>query len=53
MRKETKILYLDQFAVSHMYDADPTSEWGMLRHTIQEKVKKGILFVVAGTGTWV
>ena len=43
MRKEKKILYLDQFAVSKMYDADPISAWGILRHTIQEKVSKGIL----------
>lgn len=43
MRKEKKILYLDQFAVSNMYEAAPTSEWGMLRHTIQEKVSKGVL----------
>ena len=25
MRKERKILYLDQFAVSNMYDAAPTT----------------------------
>ena len=43
MRKENKILYLDQFAVSNMYDAAPTSAWGLLRHTIQENVSKGIL----------
>lgn len=43
MRKEKKILYLDQFAVSNMYAAGPTSVWGLLRHTIQEKVSKGIL----------
>jgi hypothetical protein len=43
MRKERKILYLDQFAVSNMYNAAPTSAWGMLRHTIQEKVSKGVL----------
>ena len=43
MRKERKILYLDQFAVSNMYDAAPTTAWGLLRHTIQEKVSKGVL----------
>ena len=43
MRKEKKILYLDQFAVSNMYDADPSSAWGLLRLTIQEKVNQGIL----------
>ena len=43
MRKEKKILYLDQFAVSKMYNADSTSAWGFLRQTIQEKVNKGIL----------
>ena len=43
MRKEKKILYLDQFAVSNMYDSALTSAWGLLRHTIQEKVNKGIL----------
>ena len=26
-----------------MYNAAPTSAWGMLRHTIQEKVSKGVL----------
>lgn len=26
-----------------MYDAYPTSAWGQLRHTIQEKVSKGVL----------
>ena len=26
-----------------MYDAAPTSSWGVLRHTIQEKVSKGVL----------
>ena len=43
MRKEKKILYLDQFAVSNMYDATPNSAWGMLRQTIREKVNKGVL----------
>lgn len=43
MKKERKILYLDQFAVSNMYNADPTSVWGLLRNTIQEKVSKGVL----------
>ena len=43
MRKEKKILYMDQFAVSNMYDAAPTSAWGLLRHAIQEKVSKGVL----------
>lgn len=43
MRKERKILYLDQFAVSNMYDAAPTSVWGHLRQVIQEKVSKGVL----------
>lgn len=43
MRKGKKILYLDQFAVSNMYKAAPTSEWGQLCQTIQEKVNKGVL----------
>lgn len=43
MRKERKILYLDQFAVSNMYDAASSTVWGLLRHTIQEKVNKGVL----------
>lgn len=43
MKKGKKILYLDQFAVSNMYDAAPTSTWGLLRQTIQEKVNKGVL----------
>ena len=43
MKKEKKILYLDQFAVSNMYEADPTSAWGLLRHTIKEKLSKGKL----------
>lgn len=43
MRRQRKILYLDQFAVSNMYNADPTSPWGLLRDTIIEKVNKGIL----------
>lgn len=43
MRKPRKILYLDQFAVSNMYDATPSSTWGLLRHTIREKVNKGVL----------
>ena len=41
--KVEKILYLDQFAVSNMFDATPSSTWGLLRHTIQEKVNKGVL----------
>ena len=43
MRKGKKILYLDQFAVSNMYEAAPASVWGLLRQVIQEKVSKGIL----------
>ena len=43
MKKEKKILYLDQFAVSNMYDAAPSSTWGLLRQTIHEKVNKGVL----------
>lgn len=43
MRKTKKILYLDQFAVSNMYDAAPASIWEQLRTTIQEKVSKGVL----------
>ena len=43
MRRDKKILYLDQFAVSNMYDANPTSIWGVLRQTIQEKISKGVL----------
>lgn len=43
MRKRKKILYLDQFAVSNMYNADPTTPWGLLRDTIIEKVNKGVL----------
>ena len=43
MRKEKKILYLDQFVVSNMYNAASTSVWGLLRHIIQEKVSKGVL----------
>lgn len=43
MKKEKKILYLDQFAVSNMYNAVPISPWGLLRQTIQEKVNKGVL----------
>lgn len=43
MRKHKKILYLDQFAVSNMYNADPTTPWGLLRDTIIEKVNKGVL----------
>lgn len=43
MKKEKKILYLDQFAVSNMYNAAPTSTWELLRQTIQEKVNKGVL----------
>jgi len=43
MKKEKKILYLDQFAVSNMYDAAPTSAWGLLRLVIQEKVSRGLL----------
>lgn len=43
MKKEKNILYLDQFAVSNMYDAAPTSTWGQLRHVVQEKVSRGIL----------
>lgn len=34
---------MDQFAVSNMYDAAPTSAWGLLCHAIQEKVSKGVL----------
>lgn len=36
--KRKKILYLDQFAVSNMYNAVPTSLWGQLRSIIIEKV---------------
>lgn len=43
MKKTKKILYLDQFAVSNMYDAAPASIWEQLRTTIQEKVSKGVL----------
>lgn len=32
--KRKKILYLDQFAVSNMYNAVPTSLWGQLRSII-------------------
>ena len=38
-----KILYLDQFAVSNMYNAVSTSLWGQLRDIVIEKVNKGIL----------
>ena len=41
MKMEKKILYLDQFAMSNMYNAASTSLWGVLRQTIQEKVSKG------------
>ena len=41
--KRKKILYLDQFAVSNMYNAIPTSLWGQLRAIIIEKVNKGVL----------
>jgi len=41
--KRKKILYLDQFAVSKMYNAAPTSLWGQLRSVIMEKVNNGIL----------
>lgn len=41
--KNRKILYLDQFAISNMYQADPTSMWGLLRDVIIEKVNKGVL----------
>lgn len=38
-----KVLYLDQFAVSNMYNANPTSTWGELCSIIIEKIKEGIL----------
>ncbi len=41
--KRKKILYLDQFAVSNMYNAVPTSLWGQLRSIIIEKVNNRIL----------
>lgn len=41
--KRKKILYLDQFAVSNMYNAVPTSLWGQLRNIIIEKVNNRIL----------
>lgn len=41
--KRKKILYLDQFAVSNMYNAAPTSLWGQLSTIIIEKVNEGIL----------
>lgn len=42
MRKK-KILYLDQFAVSNMYNSAPNHSWGVLREIIQEKVRNGVL----------
>ena len=41
--KRKKILYLDQFAVSNMYNTVPTSLWGQLRSIIIEKVNNRIL----------
>lgn len=41
--KRKKILYLDQFAVSNMYNASPESLWGRLRTIIIEKINKGVL----------
>lgn len=41
--KNRKILYLDQFAISNMYQAAPISMWGLLRDVIIEKVNKGML----------
>lgn len=41
--KRKKILYLDQFAVSNMYNAVPISLWGQLRSIIIEKVNNRIL----------
>ena len=41
--KRKKILYLDQFAVSNMYNAVPESLWGQLRSIIIEKINKGFL----------
>ena len=46
--KRKKILYLDQFAVSNMYNAVPTSLWGQLRIII-EKVNNRILFLSYAT----
>lgn len=38
--KRKKILYLDQFAVSNMYNAAPTSLWGQLSTIIIPKIRK-------------
>lgn len=41
--KKKKILYLDQFAVSNMYNCAQDSSWGVLSNIIQEKVRNGVL----------
>ena len=43
MKRCGKILYLDQFAVSNMYDADAESHWGQLREVICQKISEGKL----------
>lgn len=43
MKRRGKILYLDQFAVSNMYNADAESHWGQLREAICQKLSEGKL----------